>query len=380
MTSQSAPSILFTHHPQQQGFRLLELPPDLAELLSLENPPVLELKSPSPASRINPSSANGAAATTADYVNLCTVTQTYAIRQVQSSNSLHILKPSRGDSVRQDDLAIVGEDGAENEDGAMDVDIAEIPNIEGTVASISKCGSTLELHKPAEGFSAELFLRSLVAVYEKGDGVDNADIDNDGGLTGSEATEMRRDTLERTFSDIPVSRAECERGWVDICAFIDLSQSPAIESSCWQPSAEMKLEVWKRIVEGSVLQGIALGQQFLVRDLWRSVLDDDGLEPFPRPLFEAVVRRIRESVDGADSVTLESEMEWASIDKSVCVRWVGEVYLEHTAPGLATAVGETEFLSAWKDQLPEIWREDVSISVLPVCGTHRVKHNRMYSC
>ncbi|KAL4867156.1 hypothetical protein BDV12DRAFT_123867 [Aspergillus spectabilis] len=349
MSTQSTPSILFTHRTAQQGFRLLELPPELADLLSSDNPPTLQLKSPSPTSTI---------AAAADYVNLCTGTQTYSIRQVQSSNSLHILKPSLGVGVRKDDLGIV------EEDVDMDADTEYIPNIEGTVTSIAKCGSTLELHKPAEGFSAELFLRALVRVYEKGE-VESDNGNNDAGLTGKEAAELRRGILERVFADIPVSWAECERGWVVMCAFVNLSPGLESESSCWRPSAEMKLEVWKRAVEGSVLQGIDLGRQFLVRDLWRSLLDDDGLEPFPRPLFDAVLRRIRESGDGADLVTLESEMKWASIDKDICVRWVGEVYLETMAPGPTSAVGESEFLNAWKDQLPETWREHVSISILP---------------
>lgn len=80
-------------------------------------------------------------------------------------------------------------------------------------------------------------------------------------------------------------------------------------SLCWMPSAEMKLEVWKRVVEGSVLQGIDLGAQFLVNDLWKSVLDDEGLAPFPRPLFEAVVRRICELPEGAERDFAESEMK-----------------------------------------------------------------------
>ena len=42
------------------------------------------------------------------------------------------------------------------------------------------------------------------------------------------------------------------------------------------------------------MQGIDLEKQFLVEDLWKSVLDDDDtLEPpFPRGLLEAVARRL----------------------------------------------------------------------------------------
>ncbi|KAL4909301.1 hypothetical protein BDW74DRAFT_79852 [Aspergillus multicolor] len=370
MSTQSTPSILFTNRSRQQGFRLLELPPELAELLSSENPPTLELKSPAPSN-----TANGAGS---EYVNLCTDTQTYSIRQVQSSNSLHILTPSSGTGVRRDDLKIVaggadGDNNADGEDVDMDADSGNEQglnlNVEGTVTSIAKCGSTLELHKPAEGFSAVPFLNKLVRVFDGAtwEDMNGARIQDDV-ITGKEATEVTRTTLDRVFADVPVARTQCEREWVEMCAFALPSASgtegQAPSSMCWRPSAETIQDVWKRIVEGAVLQGIDLGKQFLVSDLWKSVLDDDGVAPFPRPLFEAVIRRIRELADGAERVAL-SEMKWASIEKGTCVRWVGETYLEAKAAGSASAVGESEFLNAWKDQLPELWREDVSIAVLP---------------
>jgi hypothetical protein len=56
----------------------------------------------------------------------------------------------------------------------------------------------------------------------------------------------------------------------------------------------------------------------------------------------------------------------ASIDKDGCVRWVGETYLEATAPGAGSAISESQLLEAWRDQLPEAWRGDVSLSILPV--------------
>jgi hypothetical protein len=47
-------------------------------------------------------------------------------------------------------------------------------------------------------------------------------------------------------------------------------------------------------MEGAILQAIDLEKQFLVRDLWKSVLDEDDTSdpPFPRALLEAVVRRL----------------------------------------------------------------------------------------
>ncbi|KAL2819097.1 hypothetical protein BJX63DRAFT_27596 [Aspergillus granulosus] len=362
MSTQSTPSILFTHRSPQRGFRLLELPPDLAELLASDNPPTLELKSPTQL----PTPASTTTAPAPEYVNLCTQNKTYSIRQVQSSNSLHILTPSTGGAVRRHDLKIVGE--AEDQE---DVDMDRSLNIEGTVTSIAKCGSTLEVHTPSEGFSATAFLSALVRVYGEGVGPDG-DANQEGGVDmWSDGTGDAERILDGLFADIPMSRAQCEQGWAEMCGFVLPPRAGAalaspLSSHCWRPSAAKKLEVWKRIVEGAVLQGIDLGKQFLVRDLWKSVLDDDGNGPFPIPLFEAVVRRIREFGDGAGG-----DLKWASIDKDSCVRWVGETYLETTAPGASSAISESELLDAWRDQLPETWRDSVSLSILPeTCYMH----------
>jgi sister chromatid cohesion protein DCC1 len=79
--------------------------------------------------------------------------------------------------------------------------------------------------------------------------------------------------------------------------------------TCWRPSSRAKLDVWKSIVDGAVLQGIDLEKQFLARDLWRSILDDGGEEPFPRPLFDAVLKRVCESEDSPSSAVAEPKCE-----------------------------------------------------------------------
>jgi sister chromatid cohesion protein DCC1 len=54
------------------------------------------------------------------------------------------------------------------------------------------------------------------------------------------------------------------------------------------------------------------------------------------------------------------------MDKTVCIQWIGETYLEATAPVERRALGRSEFLNAWKDLLPETWRDGASLSNLPV--------------
>ncbi|KAL1999606.1 hypothetical protein VTN02DRAFT_4278 [Thermoascus thermophilus] len=341
MSTQTARSIRFTHASPQQGFRLLELPAELLELLSSENAPTLQLKSPSPELAqvtVEPGSR--------EYVNLCTPTKTFRLRQVQSSNSIHIIRPSQAGSLGDDNGADGGVQGG--------LDLAE------TVTTIAKCGSTLELHTPQEGFSALPFLEKSLRLYDRlstdGD-VEMKDLSAD--VTPSEAKRLK----ELVFADVPVSTGQCESDWREMCAFVhgDINLDQAV---CWRPSARVKLEVWKRMLEGSVLQGIDLEKQFLVRDLWKAVLDDDGEEPFPRVLFEAVVRRLLEPSDHSQLQSPDSEMKWVNIDRTICTRWVGETYLEATAPTTDSAVARATFINTWKDYLPEPWRNEASVSQL----------------
>ncbi|KAE8380145.1 sister chromatid cohesion protein Dcc1 [Aspergillus bertholletiae] len=331
MSTQTASSILFTHTSPQQGFKLLELPPDLADLLTSKEPPTLELKSLTPQQSMT---------TTTDpeyreYVNLCTPTKTYLIRQVQSSNSIHIIRPS-GSGVQRGDINIVGGDDDD------ELDLVQ------TMTAIAKCGSTLELHTPPEGFSAAPILERILPVYDE--------------MEGAEQNMEQGDVIRRVFADVPVSRAQCEAGWIELCAFVlgCGGHGKDVVGWCRRPSARVKLDVWRRVVEGAVLQGIDLDRQFLVQDLWRSVLDEGAEEPFPKALFEGVVRRVCEVGDGQ----LFEDLKWASIDKTRCTQWVGETYLEAKAPATVSGIGRSEFLNAWKDLLPESWRDDVAFSKL----------------
>ncbi|KAJ5497222.1 Sister chromatid cohesion protein Dcc1 [Penicillium fimorum] len=346
MSTQDSRSILFTHTRPQEGFRLLELTPELEALLTSKDAPALELKSPSTAlaqAVVDP--------TAHDYVNLCTPTQTYRIRQVQSSNSLHILRPSRGE-ISQADIKVVEDEAGES--GALNLP-------DEAVTALAKCSSTLELHIPPGGFSAVPFLEKSLRLYDRRSD-DDGDIAMGGSAdsTGPLGSKEMRTARENLCQDIPVSTAQCEQGWMELCAFVDGAE----EMACWRPSARSRLAVWKRLVEGAVLQNIDLEKQFLVGDLWKSVLDDDEeMEPpFPRALLEAVVRRI---CIADERPPLTDDIKWASFDKLECTKWVGETYLAANAPTTSSAIGRSDFLHAWKDCLPETWRGEAALSKLP---------------
>ncbi|PLB40641.1 putative sister chromatid cohesion protein Dcc1 [Aspergillus candidus] len=364
MSTQSTHPILFTHSAPQQAFRLLELTPELVGLLTKEDGATLQLKSPA---QSQSQSQNSTGSQQQQYVNLCTPTQTYRIREVQSSNSLHVIRPSDG-GAKRGDINIVGGAGDQVGEEGLNLDLVD------TMTAIAKCGSTLELDVPSGGFSARPFLEGALGVFD-GDGVDGNSARGDLGMRGEEEEKERGDIIRCVFDDVPLSLAECERGWVELCAFVlpraersSSSSTRAVSEYCRRPSAQVKIDVWKKAMEGAVLQGIDLEKQFLVRDLWKSVLDedDDGtvVEPFPRDLFEAVVRRVCESGEELGGLFDDAQMKWASIDKKKCLQWVGETYLEAVAPSTKTAVGRVEFLATWKNHLPESWRDDVSLSQL----------------
>lgn len=351
MSTQTAPSIRLTHTSPQQGLRLLELPRELLDVLSSDNaPPYVYIHSRSlpllnsvmpfflpftsqltnsirrlelkylPPSTTTTTTQKPQNQPEQEYINLCTPTKTYRVRQVQSSNSIHVLQPSNGDGEQ------VGADDNDNENDAMEYENEDeegqnlasgIPTP--SMTSIAKCSSTLELHTPQEGFSAVPFLLSMLRVYDR--------LSSEGGLSGGigggglARGQGQRDvddddddamslTKDRVFADIPVCKAQCERDWNSLCAFVCGGSGKSFGDhsghsygygygNCWRPSALVKLDVWKRVMEGAVLQGVNLEKQFLVGDLWKAMVDDeDGSEMVPRGLFEAVIRRVSEVGEG----------------------------------------------------------------------------------
>lgn len=329
MSTQTAESIPLTHISPQQGLKLLELPRELAGILSSDNAPVLELKYLSSEQTQNTSEQ--------EYVNLCTLTQTYQVRQVQSSNSIHVLRPSErlwtSRALNGNSGNGIAHDNDEEEDYGHDEDFPEEDfSTSRSMASIAKCTSTLELHHPPQGFSAIPFLLKSLRLYnrlssdggpERGNNpmvqmeVDDdmiTDLVDSDGHDGGRRRSKETITKDHIFANVPVSRVQCERVWSDICAFVYHDTLHDQGRLCgWRPSALVRLDTWKRIMEGAVLQNINLEKLFRVDDLWKAMLDDDDDtgEPFPRGLYDAVLRRVCEKPDQEDS-SLASECGFPS--------------------------------------------------------------------
>lgn len=323
----------FTHSTPQRALKLLELPPELAELISsgngstyvytayqknmkkrksiicpltgpaiLQNPHSLYLKSGRASSSSSPPSTSSDA-----YVNLCTTTQTYMVRQVHSSNCIYLTQPCRSTTPHQPQQPK--------------------PDAPACITTIAKCNATLELVKmdSSNSYSAFPYLQRALRVYsgthaEEGRDVDMLDgSDGDTGLSAAstnttvrrerERKRERRRVMRKVFADVPLSLAECERGWVEMCGFVHFERdfgggggatsAAGFRLACWRPSAVVRVQAWKRVLDGAVLQGIDVGKQFLTQDLWRGFRDGDegdgkesGDAGFPRSLFDALVRRL----------------------------------------------------------------------------------------
>ncbi|KAF2143558.1 uncharacterized protein K452DRAFT_224820 [Aplosporella prunicola CBS 121167] len=300
VASQHHPTgLLLARAQEQQSFRLLELPDALVELLSSPNPPLLTVKSrPAPPSAI-------AQAQKESYAYLCTPNKTYQLRQVHTSNSVLIAEPTS---------------------------LSETP----AFSTIAQCGSMLELRPVAD--SPRPLLQEALAECDDVRRDDAAGPALNGGpLTSKSKAEV--------FADVPFSDEECERAWVDMCAF-DLNGVPSY------PSARTPWTYWKAIHALSVAEGIDLGAQLQIRDVQRQ-LEEEGLLP---QLIAAIFLRLLPD----DQLP---EPDWTVVDRAKCVPWVGK-HLLIALDSLDSELPTASFLDQWRDALPEAWRSDVALEAI----------------
>lgn len=236
-----------------------------------------------------------------NYVNLCTLTKTYRVRQVQSSNSIHLLAPSPAERVRL--LS-----------GKISSDVNGLDGVD-TISAIAKCSSTLELQSLSETEEVDIARRLLedkLRVYDRlsvdavGEDTvmrdEGEDLEEGHGVSSGSGPQRESEGVirNRILNEVPMCATRCRAVWRELCGFVATDLRTGTGLVAYRPSARVRLDVWKRIQEGSVLEGIDLGKLFLVNDLWKAVLTEDGEEPFPRELFNAVVRRVAEPTGSND--------------------------------------------------------------------------------
>ncbi|KAI9670419.1 MAG: hypothetical protein M1829_004742 [Trizodia sp. TS-e1964] len=239
METPSSLGIPFVASNSQQSFRLLELPPELLELINSERP-TLTLKSASP----GPSPPGGN--TSQPHAVLCTENKTFEVRQVQSSNSIYLLSPTSYASPPRETLT----------DSALSI--------------VGTSQATLELVPVT--LSAIPFLTQAIPTYSgaaDGDG----DLENMSGGSNLSKLEVK--------ADVPFSDAEFAIAWKHIVAF-------ELDGAAMKPTPVALYAAWKAILCAATSEGIKLQNGFSLPQLLTVMEEDEQ----PQPLVEAIITRV----------------------------------------------------------------------------------------
>ena len=242
---------------------------------------------------------------------LCTQSQTFQVRQVQSSNSVFVLEPSE-QSVTSESNDIAGT----------------------SLRAIAKCPNMLELIPTIP--EAVAFLKLEMLVY-MGDPSDSHNSTNPMGPD-------RRKSKSEVLKDAPFSAGEFNEAWTKVCAF-------EAGDVAWIPTATLLIKAWGGIVTAATIRGLNFDERFPIGAV-TSTADVDG---FPVPLMEAILARV-------SNIDRESMDQYATVDRSRCVFWVGSIFLDSMGGEIAVS----KFLEQWRDKLPEAWRGDATLAALKV--------------
>ncbi|KAG8628431.1 hypothetical protein KVT40_004304 [Elsinoe batatas] len=275
---------------QQDQFRLIELPAELVELLATQDPPTLYFKS----------AKTGHAA-------LCSSNQTFELRQVQTSNSVHITTPI--EVVEQDRTPTAG------------------------LISIAQCGSSLELTGKAQS-DATALLKALLPIFHE-ERAENSTLET-----------SARSKLD-IFSEIPLSEGECDRDWRGLYAF-----ETGNPKQSFRPSPRLLVKAWSSIMSSAVLDCADLAGPVseVALQAWMDASDE-----VPDALMHTIVNHLRNvNSDGATDGLV-------TFDKTRTIQFTGTQLLYDLLE-----VAEDDYVRQWYNLLPEKWRDGAVVSDLPV--------------
>ena len=190
---------------------------------------------------------------------LCTYDQTFQIRQVQSSNSIYVVKPS------QRDISL----------NAVDFPLP-------SASAIAQCKATLELIPTSP--SVTLYLEQVITIYNDPQGDFEPGPDDKGS----------RSKLA-LLSDAPFSIGEFDNGWSEMCAF-------EIRGRAWRPSSAALLGLWKSFKSAVTVKGIDIGEVFSIDGVHQLVQEDGYPGPFLVAMLAKVAPDSENLMDGRKSM------------------------------------------------------------------------------
>ena len=176
---------------------------------------------------------------------LCTNSQTYQVRQVQSSNSVFVVQPSEAKPA-----------------------VDSIPS--NNLSAIAQCTATLELSHVIPATIG--FLKQHLPVYGSPQSITKLTI-------GTPSAE--RLSKESLLLDAPFSVGEFDNACKELCIFEE-------EDQVWIPTDSVIAGVWKSIILAATMKSIDLGEGFAIAAL-SGIVEEDG---YPLTLYKAVLDRL----------------------------------------------------------------------------------------
>lgn len=196
--------------------------------------------------------ADSNSAPSQNHAVLCTDDTTYNLRQVHSSNSVHLIVPK--EIKANSHVHVAGDLG---------------------LAAVAQCATTLELIPVSA--DAISILKAVLPLYNGSSGLAEHQIE-----PGDPSTSADKGAKQELFDNMPLSRREFEEAWLDICAFETCGQA-------WVPSTLDCFGMWKSIVSTAILESVDLVEGFSPNILKDIVIKHENC---PEDLFDAVLRRL----------------------------------------------------------------------------------------
>lgn len=147
-------------------------------------------------------------------------------------------------------------------------------------------------------------------------------------------------TKNALFANIPLSDAECERGWKELACF-EIGES----RHCVVPSASVHVQAWKSIMQAANASSIDLTQPLSEQSI-STIIDSEN--DWPIDLSHAILRSMTASA---------TESGVLQLDDQTCARHIGQALLKDLTDTSKDPVSVVGFKKAWADLLPEKWRD-----------------------
>ena len=175
---------------------------------------------------------------------LCSQNQTFEVRQVQSSNTLYILKSSQSGPV---------------------IDCSALLKPE--VSAIGQCKALLELVPVATTPIA--FLKQALPTYRGHE------------TNWNLATRSPGANRASILTDAPFSTGEFENAWVDVCAF-------EYKNEALLPAAVDLCHIWTSFMSAATIKGVDITKGFRTESLL-CLIKEDG---YPEQLVASVLKKL----------------------------------------------------------------------------------------